>query len=193
MITLGIIGVVAALTLPTLIQNHKKQALKSQLHKVFNNAISMAVAQEGVSDFCGTKLHDVFGRAGYDCVAGNACQDIDEKIKKYLKYVSVDDEQYTYKTGWSWLPTRRYTHRMILSDGAWIFWSSNSGSACLGCDAVLFHVDLNGPKGPNMLGKDLHELSIRVYNGDFKDPNCSEGPNIRKYTVQKAFDAIDSL
>lgn len=104
MITLGIIGVVAALTLTTLIQNHKKQALKSQLQKVintFNNAMSMAVAQEGVSDFCGTKLHDLFGRAGYDCVAGNACQDIDEEIKKYLKYVSVDDEQYTYKTTYS--------------------------------------------------------------------------------------------
>lgn len=82
---------------------------------------------------------------------------------------------------------------MVLSDGAWIFWSSNSGSAWLGCDAVLFYVDLNGAKGPNMLGKDLHEFSIRVYNGDFRDPGCPEGPNIRTTKVQDAFNAIDRL
>ena len=41
LITLGIIGVVAALTLPTLIQNHQKQVYVTQLKKAYstiNNA-----------------------------------------------------------------------------------------------------------------------------------------------------------
>ena len=36
LITLGIIGVVAALTLPTLISNHKKQTYVNQLKKAVN-------------------------------------------------------------------------------------------------------------------------------------------------------------
>ena len=35
LITLGIIGVVAALTLPSLIENHKKQVIVSRLNKVY--------------------------------------------------------------------------------------------------------------------------------------------------------------
>ena len=36
LITLGIIGVVAALTLPSLIENHKKQVIVSRLNKVYS-------------------------------------------------------------------------------------------------------------------------------------------------------------
>lgn len=50
LITLGIIGVVAALTMPALIANHRKQVTVTKLKKVYsvmNQAISAAVAEYG--------------------------------------------------------------------------------------------------------------------------------------------------
>lgn len=35
LVTLGIIGIVAALTMPTLIENHRKQVLRTQVKKIF--------------------------------------------------------------------------------------------------------------------------------------------------------------
>ena len=53
LITLGIIGVVAAMTLPTLIQNHQKQVYATQLKKsinVFENMLNKMKADEGVTE-----------------------------------------------------------------------------------------------------------------------------------------------
>lgn len=36
LVTLGIIGVVSAMTIPTLMQNHQKKTYVTQLHKVYN-------------------------------------------------------------------------------------------------------------------------------------------------------------
>lgn len=61
LITLGIIGVVAALTMPTLIQNHKKVVVISKLKKissVISQAYNSYTAENGVSptDDCGDCL-----------------------------------------------------------------------------------------------------------------------------------------
>ena len=50
LITLGIIGVVAAMTIPTLIENHRKEVVGTRLKKfysTFNQAIQMSVAENG--------------------------------------------------------------------------------------------------------------------------------------------------
>ena len=51
LITLGIIGVVAALTVPSLIQNHKKHVIETKLKHVYsimNQAITMSEIDNGV-------------------------------------------------------------------------------------------------------------------------------------------------
>ena len=67
LITLGIIGVVAALTLPTLIQNHQKQAYVTGLKKAYaniQNAFAKMAYDEGVTDWSQTSC----GRLGlYGC------------------------------------------------------------------------------------------------------------------------------
>ena len=50
LITLGIIGVVAAITIPTLVQNYRQHVVETRLQKfytTFNQAITMAEAQYG--------------------------------------------------------------------------------------------------------------------------------------------------
>ncbi|MEE3350319.1 MAG: type II secretion system protein, partial [Candidatus Gastranaerophilaceae bacterium] len=53
LITLGIIGVVAALTLPALIQNYQKQVYVNALKKsvsTLENGFKMALAEDGVDE-----------------------------------------------------------------------------------------------------------------------------------------------
>lgn len=59
LITLGIIGVVAAMTLPTLIQQHQKQVYVTQLQKAVNtwdNMMRKMQADEGVTELKDTEL-----------------------------------------------------------------------------------------------------------------------------------------
>lgn len=65
LITLGIIGVVAAMTLPTLIKNYQKQVWVNQLKKAYStlgNAFNKMAADEGVVDwkqtYCGENIND---------------------------------------------------------------------------------------------------------------------------------------
>ena len=44
LVTLGIIGVVSAMTVPTLMQNYQRKSYVTQLHKVYNE-LSQALVQ----------------------------------------------------------------------------------------------------------------------------------------------------
>ena len=61
LVTLGIIGVVAAMTIPTLIQEHQKRALATATKKFYSTmsqAVRTYMAEEGVDD-----LRNKTGRA----------------------------------------------------------------------------------------------------------------------------------
>ena len=59
LITLGIIGVVAALTMPSLIEHHQKQVVETKLksfYSIMNQAIQIAAIDEGGLDEFNTTL-----------------------------------------------------------------------------------------------------------------------------------------
>ena len=164
LITLGIIGVVAALTLPTLIANHKKQTYVNQLKKVVNtieNAARMAIADEGVSSFKDTLLYCTLSDA-YNCpLLGTESSEIAQNrpavVNKYFKTISVETDGsnlrpvivgiYKYINGNDFHVTGR---KMILNDGAIVYLLPNT----------YFEIDVNGDKGPNIYGRDLFELAL---------------------------------
>ena len=102
LITLGIIGVVAAMTLPTLIQNHQKQTYVAGLQKAMNTTSNMfkkMQADEGV-DFYNTKLFSDgicdWEWDDYNNTNRNDCEDFygnpsvfENIIPKYLKVVKI--------------------------------------------------------------------------------------------------------
>ena len=62
LITLGIIGVVAALTMPTLIHNYRKSVVENKLKSEYSlifNAIRMAEAKNGTSDIGKLAIHNM--------------------------------------------------------------------------------------------------------------------------------------
>ena len=81
LITLGIIGVVAALTMPALIANHKKTVVETRLKKFYssiNQAIKMAEIEYGDKEDWQVKDTDDFW---------------DNYLSKHLNYINVEDSQ----------------------------------------------------------------------------------------------------
>ena len=152
LITLGIIGVVAAMTIPTLITNYNDRVLETQKLKtksILGNAFKLMMANEGVTDLslapiasCGTDS---------DCYA--------TELKKVLKVVSDIDPtsndsklEYSFSNGNGevWSQDKLYT--FVLNDGTVVSVENTDGIANGNISLV---VDLNGFKSPNIGAKDL--------------------------------------
>lgn len=157
LITLGIIGVVAALTMPVLIQKHKEKATVAQLKKaysVLSNAYMLALNENP----------DVTSWFPSDDMSENS-KIFFEKIKPYLKiqqecgfekgcltngYVkTLDGRDYAIYEG------RVDEYRFILSDGTavWYYIDANAFK-----DTPIIgniKVDIDGKKGPYTFGKDV--------------------------------------
>ena len=58
LVTLGIIGVVSAMTVPTLMQNYQRQSYVTQLHKVYNEMSQ--VFQQMMTDRNALNLKETF-------------------------------------------------------------------------------------------------------------------------------------
>lgn len=94
LITLGIIGVVAAMTLPTLIANYQKQVYANGLKKGINTTLNMLKkmqADEGVSSLGETELYaDGIWKEGMTCEDEYGNPSVFERIiPKYLKVVKI--------------------------------------------------------------------------------------------------------
>ena len=86
LITLGIIGIVSAITLPSLIQGYKEQATVTRVKKfysVFSQAYTMAVDEHGTIDNWGLKNSKL-----YEDDYGNSLH-TDESLKEYDKFLTI--------------------------------------------------------------------------------------------------------
>lgn len=159
LITLGIIGVVTAMTMPSLIQNYQEKATVTKLKKCYS-----LVSQAYVSI-----LND---EGGSDTLQAGDDLEMMEKFGKYLKYQKTCGRNkgcfpnVTYKsvTGNDYNKWEDYTtdrSRAILTDGTLIMFNKNG--IWVGEGNYLYaqiYVDINGFKGPNQLGKDFFYFYI---------------------------------
>lgn len=93
LVTLGIIGVVSALTLPTLIQNHNKKIITTRLKKFYstiNQAILLSEQDKNImrvdwrpSAFCSAGDKD-----NYSCTV----KFFNEYLKNYIKYTKIENK-----------------------------------------------------------------------------------------------------
>ena len=184
LVTLGIIGVVSAMTVPSLMQNHQRKTYVTQLHKVYNE-LSQAALQY-MTDKNAINLTE----AGL--IDGNA---IDAFMKKYFKIVQdcntdtadciatdykkmdgtsskpfTDDEKYDFK-------------HYILANGSLI------SLGAVSTYQIQIHLDINGKKGPNILGRDTFALNL--FSNGVIDDDCAQAPcstdvredNFEKYCI----------
>ena len=179
LITLGIIGVVAALTLPSVIERHQKLETVTKLKKAYST-LSQAIERAkvdngdiqnwGLGDLNGTQL-------------GNQKQIVIDFSEKYLipylknvksaSYVTPKNFGYDKISNldgtvprWLDMVTPRYI--LVMNDGTVVgvyVDSINKGTEENRQDviwAITFFVDLNGIKGPNVVGHDIFAFLLRT-------------------------------
>lgn len=171
LITLGIIGIVAALMLSSVIQNYREQQTVAKLKKTYS-LLSQAMAS-AVNEY-GTL--DTWGLGGGDSPTGAKILQ-DQLLTPYLKIADYCEKQgscvggkpYKYLYGTphiSYIWQDKYRH-VVLSDGTLLIFhvsdnecNSSSLKPWFGCADIM--VDVDGFfKGPNTFGKDMFNFSVK--------------------------------
>ena len=134
LITLGIIGIVAAMTMPSLIQSYKKQEATARLKK-FSSIMSQAVI---MSEMENGEMADWTYTAESDTVTNSMAtkEFFMTYFAKYIKYISTEDNAGVNK----WF-------QVNLPDGT--YFQMYRG------DCIDFIFDINGAKYPNLEGRDI--------------------------------------
>ena len=159
LITLGIIGIVAAMTLPALIQNYQKKHTVSQLKKAYS-VISQALvsSQYDNGDMTEWNLMNLGTTDDYVAIVTSVAH------KYFTPYLNVQyDCGITCKrqknvkryklNGDEWIWYNMFTYLIYLTDGTIVgFMIDNSGGKM---QILYVYVDLNGDKKPNRLGRDI--------------------------------------
>ena len=115
LITLGIIGVVAAMTMPALIQNHRNSVVKARLKKFYSTMNQAILLSESVN---GNKAYWYKDLAGAQIdYEGNPIQgssELEKWFNKYLRPYLIDIKSETLPDG-----TFKY---ILLMEAQWQQW-----------------------------------------------------------------------
>ena len=167
LITLGIIGVVAAMTMPTLIQKQQKKVAVTKLkqtYSMFGQAFQRAVADYGDSK-----------NWSYDTKGLNNLE-TEKYLEKYLfPYIIV-----TKKLGWRSYDGLNYSYTNMDKSkafgngfGGYFFYLKNGVMASVHfgstkddltgektLNVLTFWIDINGRQKPNVLGQDAFNFTF---------------------------------
>ena len=181
LITLGIIGVVAALTLPILIKNYQMKSFEVAFKKqysVLNNAINYIQLNNNLSECYVSVITvnyqgrptDMYSGKNSDCVAlkNELISNLKlTPINRYSGFTSISkvradggvmiNGSVDYDTALKWS-----SNFYLLPDGAVVMFPNS--------DSSYFHnnlifIDVNGAKGPNRWGYDVFCLTLVSKNG----------------------------
>jgi type II secretory pathway pseudopilin PulG len=204
LITLGIIGIVAEMTIPTLQKNVDKNAHLSALRNAYatlSSGFALALAQDSVSDLGDTTLFSYFdgshGNWNPGPNVGN--EEAFKELQKYFKISSVKNPQtYIIKSAaghQEFGPTGHDTYSWAFPNGMIIPYGYLLKDAFTGnADSVIrangghlykeqgwLAIDVNGWKKPNRWGQDVFEFYLgndgKLYPLGGKDTNIYEGVN----------------
>ena len=150
LITLVIIGIIAAITVPVVMANHRKSETSARLKKfdsVIRNAIRLAETEWGlpINEWTVDVNSDEYDYAG----SGESELFFKKYIRKYIKY----SKEYSYNTSLDYPKSciSGSNYCAVLDDGTTISFDGNS---------MLFYVDINGDKSPNEYDKDQFEYTL---------------------------------
>ena len=150
LITLGIIGIVAAMTLPVVIGNYQKKVTVEKLKTVYSKLAEIIKYSEMYNGEVNS----------WDYTLSN-----DEFIKiyfaPYIENFKLNDSAWNfYSLDGEWVEGGDYSlnySKFSLSNGTLVAINTsknNNGSS------VMIYVDINGVNGPNVVGRDVFRMSI---------------------------------
>ena len=191
LITLGIIGIVAAMTLPTLINKYEKSVATTKLKRIYSlltNATQRAINDYGPSEYwdypmstedlnpTGITLDQFFERyyAPYPKSSGSSVVKYTDGYDVYnFNKVNVGYNNHSIGRG----------SRFKLNDGMCItMWANNQ--------YFVFTADLNCEKPPNIVGKDVFDIAELYIQNNRKleipwNKTLSKGKETRDFALEK--------
>ncbi len=165
LITLVVIGIVAAITVPTLINKHRKAEVETRLkatYSIFANAFKAAEADYGS---IGTwDLNELHKNTTNPATVGSRF--INRYMRPYLKvakyrtatFQELGYKKISYPNGGEYRSATSSSTFITLTNGItfWIVVGGGVHNNQATVFYVLLDVDINGPrKGPNTVGKDI--------------------------------------
>jgi prepilin-type N-terminal cleavage/methylation domain-containing protein len=176
LITLGIIGVVAALTIPSLIANYQKKVIVNRLKQtssMISQGFKLYMADEGISDLSG----DLDWKTDKNA--------LNTLFKKYFKVArDCNGKYYPCSASEYYSLTKNNHHVMsdssfnafcqltiVLLNGAFVCADPSTDSSTE--YIIWFEVDVNGSAGPNKYGVDYITFQIDK-NGNIFDTYYKE-------------------
>ncbi|MBR6163005.1 type II secretion system protein, partial [bacterium] len=175
LITLVIIGVIAALTVPTMIAKYQKQALTTAFKKSYS-IVSQAIAKSQMENGP-LETWDFPSSVNNETTA----QVVEKYILPYLqvakncKTESGKDcfsANTTYKkingSDYQIVDSLDKRYRFVLNDGSLVSIEvvPNSCLTTAKKRCIIFQVDINGKKGPNQLGRDYFSFSAYPFTNN---------------------------
>ena len=172
LITLGIIGIVAAMTLPSLIQKHQKKVLVTKLKKTYSIFSQALIQSQLVNGEFSTwpvrenivpieyfnRYYKPYFNGSQFCISAAACG--------YKAVGAGSDANTPWKNlkgntiGWNLLSGSSRVC-FLLNDGSFVFLPRNSKDENGELIYVsTIYIDINGPLSPNVLGKDVFLFKI---------------------------------
>lgn len=178
LITLGIIGVVAAMTIPSLMSSYQKKAIENQIKQTYSilaQGIRLYVAEEGVS-----------GLTANDWQTNN--ESFAKFFQSYFKVAQSCEGAYEkcFPNNFKFLDGENFSFDGYSCDLTYIL--INGASVCVDAadptdtsfvipagtaqnpspfiirPVITLEIDVNGPKPPNIFGYDMHgTLAVDEY------------------------------
>ena len=176
LITLGIIGVVAAVTLPTLVANYQKTVWVNQLKKTYstlNEGYKQMAASEGCTTLRCADISGDFSLSQPDFRKVKAKEKFVKTFKLENVYVGdmPNNSIYNYKiktlSGEGEEEESSFSDSFVRNDGAGLVGTTSNGEIISFMGSLagpLIIVDINGLKSPNTVGRDIFVFSGFDYN-----------------------------
>ena len=155
--TFGIIGVVSAMTVPTLMQSYQRKSYVTQLHKVYNEL--QQAAQQYMTDRNAVNLRE----AGL-----TSTEALDNFVKTYFNVINEcgAEQQPCFATSYKKISGTNMGQgtgqplNYTIASGASFAVGVSSAGAGENNKVALFDIDINGPQGPNIAGRDVFILGL---------------------------------
>ena len=188
LITLGVIGVVAALTLPSVISKFQNQAYLAALKKSYStiqNAhlrvvgeygeprewiLFNYIADQGTDNSKNTKIADSYAKyivgkyCGHAPMGKSSCINLEPT----MSYKVLNGQNAQGNTWYASYSIYHYTYQYNLSSGATValLFAENSGGGVFWNlwhknIKILYIIDVNGTKKPNQVGRDIYYFMLK--------------------------------
>ena len=212
LITLGVIGVVAALTLPNLLQNHQKKVFVTQLQRTVNlvsNSATALMGDNNAASLADSYLVAVTATDDEGNVTGNYKDAQGKFMNTYFKVARdcgtdnisacIGDTYYSLDR------SKSFDLKSVLPPSAYCVTINTGATVCMesmrpdedgwhGHASVI--IDVNGPSGPNTNGRDLFQFELysdgRIgnyyqYTGDPKSDTKASGETCQDWKSEQGY------